>query len=425
MFRKKIISVYGTYQNVIVLITGSALAQLLMILATPILSRLYSAEDFGVLSLYSSLLSIIGVASTARYEVTVMLPNDDDDAVSLGILSIFMSAVVSIFLFFFILGFREQISTWLNNKQIVNYLLFLPLSVFLFALNQVLNYWFNRKEKYRILSFKGLIQSTGSVINQLAFGFLKKTGMGLVFGQIFGSFASLIVCFRYFSKIKMQLFTSDRIESIKKNAKKYSDYPKFGLISTILDDFTVQLLILFMSKHHNMETLGHIGVASKILVAPSGLISSSVGQVYFQKIARLAQENKDELTSEVKKVFIKLLLISIVLFLPFIFFGEAIFSVFLGEKWRLAGVYAQILAFSTVARFVVSPLTTVFGVTNHVKIGSIWKVIYFITSFATLTIGLRYDFKTFLIFYVVNEVFIYLLGFILILYACRNARERV
>ena len=70
-------------RNILTLMTGTAIAQAIPIAISPILTRLYSPEDFGVFALYMGVVSIGGILATGRYEMSVMLPKKDSDAMKI------------------------------------------------------------------------------------------------------------------------------------------------------------------------------------------------------------------------------------------------------------------------------------------------------------------------------------------------------
>ncbi len=53
------------------------------ILSMPIITRLYTPSDLGVLAVYTALLAIIGIGATLRYEFAYALPEEDRDAANL------------------------------------------------------------------------------------------------------------------------------------------------------------------------------------------------------------------------------------------------------------------------------------------------------------------------------------------------------
>ena len=52
--------------DVLKLVTGTTLAQVITVLAAPVISRLYGPEAFGFLTLFTSITSIIGVVACMR-----------------------------------------------------------------------------------------------------------------------------------------------------------------------------------------------------------------------------------------------------------------------------------------------------------------------------------------------------------------------
>ena len=56
------------------LVTGTTLAQIISVLASPLVTRLYGPEAYGLLALFNLITSIIGVIACMRYELAIMLP---------------------------------------------------------------------------------------------------------------------------------------------------------------------------------------------------------------------------------------------------------------------------------------------------------------------------------------------------------------
>jgi len=82
-------------RNVITLMTGTGLAQAIPVAISPILTRLYSPEDFGTFAVYMAVVSIASVLVTGRYELAIMLPKNDRDALHIVVLSAGLSCIIS------------------------------------------------------------------------------------------------------------------------------------------------------------------------------------------------------------------------------------------------------------------------------------------------------------------------------------------
>ena len=93
------------YKNILILLKGTVLAQIIPLIISPFLTRLYSPKEFGVLALFSSISVILGSIVNGRYEQALVLIKTENEARHLTILSLLISLFMSLFLFFFFLFF--------------------------------------------------------------------------------------------------------------------------------------------------------------------------------------------------------------------------------------------------------------------------------------------------------------------------------
>jgi len=126
-------------RNVLTLMTGTTVSQAIPIAISPILTRIYTPDDFGVLALFFAITSIFGYIATARYDMAVMLPEEDDDALNIVILGFILSSIISFILFIFVYLFNHQICVLLNNFSIAPWLYFIPIVVFFMGTFNMLN----------------------------------------------------------------------------------------------------------------------------------------------------------------------------------------------------------------------------------------------------------------------------------------------
>ena len=148
--------------------TGTAIAQAIPIALSPILTRLYRPEDFGVLALYMAICGVISTVATARYELAIMLPEDEESAINIVALSIVVAVITSILTLTVVTLFNAPITRLLGNTEISRWLYFIPLSILLTGVYQSLNYWANRKNQYRWMANTRVVQSVGTTSTQIA-----------------------------------------------------------------------------------------------------------------------------------------------------------------------------------------------------------------------------------------------------------------
>jgi hypothetical protein len=71
-------------RRVSVLAGGTALAQVVNFAVAPLLTRIYDASAFGNLQVYSSLMGFAMIVVALRYELAVVLPQDDETAANVA-----------------------------------------------------------------------------------------------------------------------------------------------------------------------------------------------------------------------------------------------------------------------------------------------------------------------------------------------------
>ncbi|MDQ1337575.1 MAG: hypothetical protein QG617_542 [Campylobacterota bacterium] len=355
-------------RNVLTLMTGTTIAQAIPIAISPILTRIYTPEDFGVFALYMSIASILSVVATGRYEMAIMLPKKDEDAINIMVLSIAISFFVSFISFLIVFIFNTQITELLGNPEISNWLYFIPVTVLLTGIYQSFNYWSNRKKQYKRLATSRVIQSSAASATNLGMGFGGFGTSGLIFGQLIGqSFAVTVLGKMVFREMKSKFLHVKRLKIIAM-VKRYLDFPKHSLPTAFLDVMSLNLPLYLINILFSVQLLGYYSFAYRMIQFPSALVSGAFSQVFYQKFSSLAFEPLEQ-----KKFLIltwlKLFFIGFFPFLLVFIYGSEIFAFVFGENWREAGKIASILSVMLFFVFVSSPTSSAFVVLRMQKIG--------------------------------------------------------
>ena len=95
-------------KNVLTLMTGTTIAQAIPIAISPILTRIYTPEDFGVLALFVAITTIFGTIANGRYELAIMLPKKDEDAINIFALGFIITCFISLILLILVLIFMRN-----------------------------------------------------------------------------------------------------------------------------------------------------------------------------------------------------------------------------------------------------------------------------------------------------------------------------
>lgn len=397
-------------RNVLTLMTGTTVAQAIPIAITPILTRIYTPEDFGLLAIFIAITAILSVMANARYELAIMLPEKDEDAINIAALGMLISTTFSIVLLVPAILFNNQIAGLLGNEEIGFWLYFVPIVVWLTGMYNVLNYLNTRKKLYKDLAKAKVYKSTAMASVQLGVGFVKAGGSGLILGYI----ASLVVSNVKLIKNSIVNYELKQLSfSVqKKMALRYVGFPKYSLWAGLANTSSLHITSILISNVYSLAHLGFYSLTQRVLEAPASLIGSAIGQVFYQE----AVEEKKSTGSTRKsfnKTLKKLFVIGFIIFSILYWIVEDVFAFVLGEEWRVAGVYAQILIPLVFVRFFVSPLTVMNAIYERNKVGMYWQFSLLLLQLGLISIASLYEMS--FEFYLYLMVWVISLHYLLIL----------
>ena len=133
---------------VVILTTGTAFGQLLVLIASPLLTRLYTPEDFGVLGVFSALLMVFGIAVSLCYELAIPLAEDDARMVNLLALSLVLALLVSSLFGVSVWLWGDLVTGWLNTEALRPLLWLLPVGLLAMGCNRALTHWAIRRQEF-------------------------------------------------------------------------------------------------------------------------------------------------------------------------------------------------------------------------------------------------------------------------------------
>lgn len=366
--------------------TGTAISQALPIALSPVLTRIYTPEDFGLLAIFMSITAVIGTVITGKYELAIMLPKTDREALSLVKLSILISFIISLILFVIVVFFHNHITLLLGNTKIDKWLFLVPVSVFLIGVFTTLNVYNNRLKNYKIMSKSLIIKSSGMTFFQIGFGFIKLISGGLIIGQFISYLFGNSVLAKPILKRKKTIKSISNTE-MKNSAKKYINFLKFSTPGILLNSLSLNVNSFLITSLFSTAILGFYSMANKILGLPSALFGANISTIYFQKLSEVRHDyiRSKEVYSSVLK---KLLLISLPIFILLFCIIKPLFTFVFGEDWYISGEIARVLVPMFFIRFVSSALSPTIEVyekqffsiiINAVLLGSI-AIVFFISK---------------------------------------------
>jgi len=321
--------------------SGTAIAQVIGFVLTPIISRLFTPADFGIFGSFNAVTGVIGAGITMEYSQAIMLPKEKDDALHLfficclsTIIIAFLCAVTCFIAPAYMIGLMKAPGIWV--------LPLLVLTLLILGFNNVLQSWCVRIKAFKQTSASQVIRSISSNGLQIGFGFLKAGPLGLIISSILADlFAGInmlrvfLVDFRKFvRKISWQRMLQLSIE--------YRDFPIYSASGNIINALSMGLPILLLTQYFGITVAGAYAFADRILSAPMGLILRALRQVLFQKAAETDHHGNSLLALYVK-ITLGLFTLAIIPFLILFMWAPQIFSFIFGSQWVIAGEFASSL----------------------------------------------------------------------------------
>ena len=366
--------------------TGTTIAQSIPIAISPILTRIYTPEDFGVFALYMSMASILSVAATGRYELAIMLPKKDEDAVNIVALSIIISFLVSFITLLIVFTFNSEITNLLGNPKISNWLYFIPVTVLLTGIYKSFNYWNNRKKQYRRLALSRVVQSSTTSSTNLAVGFAGVGAGGLVLSSMLGKGISTYILGKIIWKEEGGRLSQIKKLKILSLAKRYIHFPKFDVFASLANVFSQQIIHILFNVFFTATVTGYYYLTQRILNIPLSFLASAISDV-FKEQASKDYKSLGHAREIYKSTFIKLFILSIFPSLILYFYAVDIFVFVFGEEWRTAGKYASILTPMLFIKFISSPLSFMLYIGEKQKLNFYSQLLFLVSIVASFMLG--------------------------------------
>ncbi len=327
-----------TVHQATALLSGKAGVHIIALISQPILARLYSPAQFGEFALLNSILAILLIGACGRYEAGIVLTRNPKQAQGLFQLGQIILIVYVLLLNFLLLFLPEFISTYLVKKGIPMYFLWLiPFMVAFSGYWQIVYNWLLRFQKFSQISFALFIQRVLIFLSAVTAAYLPFSINGLIFSLFIGFSGIFVVSLL----LKRQAFTSS-FKKLGLYAFQFKDFPLFSVPTLFLNLFMIHLPVLWITFFYSKENAGYYNLAYTLMSVPLQFLHASLGQIFYQRIARLKSRNESYI------YLIKYCKVYLLLLIPpsliITFFGQSLTEFLLGNNWQNAGVMLSSMA---------------------------------------------------------------------------------
>lgn len=391
---------------------GSFIAQIITIILSPALTRIYTPEQLGVYTLILTIVSIFGPVLSGKYDMAIVSAKDEKEVAEL----IVGSAIFSImFIAILTIGYRFYL---IENPQIIKevggFAYILVGILIIRGLINILDNYNNRNKEYQTISSVYLIRSTVQNIALIVFGILKLGTIGLLIAQLLGSLLGIKKQGKHLYENRV-LLKKVQIQEIKKTLIKLKKQPLYSMPAHFINSTSYSILNFYISGLFGVGLFGYYSMSFRILGLPLALISTNVSKVFFQR----ASEEKLKVgnyNKTLKQIALFLTCISIPMVLALMIFGPYIFELVFGDGWYISGVFVRILAPVYGLRLIVSALTPALIISGEQRLELILQSLFIVSSVCSyyVTKLFGFDINTFLILITITYSMIYILFYLII-----------
>ncbi|MCE0761215.1 hypothetical protein LWH94_18770 [Marinobacter sp. G11] len=319
------------------LLFGPVVTLVVGVLSGPLISRLYTPEEFGR---YSVLLGVVGigvVVVTVRFEQ--LIPTSKDPASSFWI-SLVCSIAGAV-----LLGCVAYLFVSLEETL---FIIFATMAVAIF--NGFYYLLVNAGHPLRASSGRA-VQAGGVLGGQAMFGAAGWGMLGLMWGELSGRLISLVFVFR-----KVQFHG---VSVIKREFFAQWPAAKWLLPGALSGAIALQLLPLGMAVSVGAAAAGIFLLIYRMVVIPNSLLSKVASDTLLIELSRL-EKNGLPICGAVEIGLGKLLLAATCLYGTLAVYGGWLFSILLGDQWSASAELIPWLAIFVGFWSLASPLAMVF-----------------------------------------------------------------
>lgn len=380
---------------------GLGLAAIIPVLATPVLSRLYSPDEFGLFGIFFATIAIISGIGSGKYEVAIILNRTHLQALETAMGGVAVSIIVVVLCTLAVILFAG-VQTFLPLELA----LLVPLAVLLaIQFNIALNCAIRARLFFALNVARSLMAGIGALgmilLGAVGWG-AEGLALGLVAGYVVGVAALLVSGRRIYGTALPHLGWRGTLQQMH----RFRKYPQFSVLSDLANTIALWLPVFVVSVAYGAAAAGLLLMFHRVWSA-SAIIGKGLGETFRQRAAdKLAQDGNFRGTY--RTTFWALLAVAVPAWLILVLAGPALFAFILGEEWREAGVYGQILATLVCVQFVASPLGWTVYIVERLYYNMVWQWSLLLLYLATFYISTTFfDVKGALALYAATGTLMY------------------
>lgn len=330
------------WRSTLKLASGTGLGYLVLLILSPVITRLYSPEVFGAFAVFSAIVAIGSVFMSQSLELGLLSANRVGQSFKVAKLTILLATSVSAIIIVMVTGtnffypslFAGTLPVWIVVFGIVTCWIATVTSV---GLN-----WAIRLNRPGLAARATFVNLSGRSILQSILGFLIGGIGGLIIGEILGRLAGWFTIERGLTKRAFKLFET-KYAALGKTYKENRNYPLFVTPANAMDSALFWLPAPLFTFAFGLEAGGLIAIVQRLGAIPLTLANQSVAQLFHINVTKLIRTNPEVLISFMYRFILIVCAAALPVAVLFALYGESIVGFVLGSLWSQAGIVALIM----------------------------------------------------------------------------------
>jgi O-antigen/teichoic acid export membrane protein len=329
-------------RRLVVLSTGTVMAQGIVIAVTPLLTRIYDPQVFGVYVAFASLFGILSVGAALGFDLSVPLAASPREAVAmvwLGILSTLGLAALLLLVLWPAQGALGR----LVGGGAPHLLLWLVPGMLLCGLRLALEGWITYRGALRTMVMQRIGQASTMAALQLGLGLTFGGPEALIAGLVLSLIVDCLVALAGIHAADRRLLWPPVMRDLRIFARQHWRFPLISLPSTLLDSAGSSLPALLLALVYGPAVAGFFNLAQRVVGVPLRFVGSSASQLFKSEIARLARDDPQALLALFLVTSRRFLVLGLLYLGAAALAGPLVFGVVFGSAWAASGTMVPLL----------------------------------------------------------------------------------
>jgi lipopolysaccharide exporter len=381
---KRLFSPEGFRGPVMTLLSGSAIGLLVAYLAQPVLTRLYTPEEYGLADYFIGVMTVLITVASFRYEDALMTPKTERESADVWWLCLLLTAAVAASLLL-VIPARHAIAGWLGAPGFAVFVWLFAPALLLMRLSRLGDLWLARRRDFRLISAGDVANKLSMTGTRIGAVLAAPVGAaGLIGGFILGHVVSAGVYLLYLVR-GGRLPSPPSFSRLRQTAVRFRRYPAYSMPAAMLAAIVGRLPILLLPLFFAFDVVGQFGRAFTVLAVPLGVLGGAVAQVFF--VASAEVRGTERLSKMASDVHGRLVMLGMFPTLALILAGPDLFAFVLGEPWREAGEYVRLIGPWLYLGGIAAPLTRLFDVLERQRLDLLTSVLMFVLLLSAMIYG--------------------------------------